>query len=47
VEPICPLLLYHLIGLIVTTVSAFEHRGLVMRRKYILTGSVKALLRLF
>ena len=38
VEPLCPLLLYFLIGLIVATISGFEHRGLVMRRKYILTG---------
>ena len=28
VEPLCPLLLYNLIGLIVATVSAFEHRGM-------------------
>ena len=32
VEPLCPLLLYFLIGLIVATISGFEHRGLVMRR---------------
>ena len=38
VEPLCPLLLYFLIGLIVATISAYEHRGLVMRRKYILEG---------
>lgn len=41
VEPICPLLLYNLIGLIVATISGFEHRGLVMRRKYVLTGESK------
>jgi hypothetical protein len=29
---------YQLIGLIVATISGFEHRGLVMRRKYVLTG---------
>ena len=38
VEALCPMLLYSLIGLIVATISAFEHRGLVMRRKYTLPG---------
>jgi len=41
VESMGPIVLYQLVGLIVATISAFEHRGLVMRRKYVLTGESK------
>ncbi len=41
-EPIAPIISYSLVGLIVSTVSGFEHKGLVMRRKYLLTGEGKS-----
>ena len=37
-EPLCPAVLYSILGLVVSTIGGFEHRGLVMRRKYALTG---------
>ena len=32
-EPASPAALYLLLGLVVSTIAGFEHRGLVMRRK--------------
>jgi len=42
IEVIGPFILYWLIGFIVATNSGFEHRGHVLRRKYILTGESKS-----